>query len=207
MQPSNPQPRGSFSKPPELLKNIEAHDATRKPIKPTEQAAPAEEEKESVAATAEPTTQVDPEAERSKRIKEYKTQMEKDLDVTISDEDIKNYILKGRIAKEVSLVNGIMKGTMQTLRIEDLQEIDARMADIRENSKLTSKGIENEEAIIALSYAWTHADGKDLGKTAQDREAKIRKMGSLFIERASGARVSFDTLIRLVMQERDLLKK
>jgi hypothetical protein len=205
MQPTNPyQPRGSFTKPD--------------PVAPKAQAkAQAEEEKDTPAASeevaAKPLSSADEDAvkkaleEREKQIKGYIAEISKDLGITLDNDDIKNYILKGKISKEVILVTGVMKGTLQTLRIEDLQNIDLRMASIRDESKFTPKGLENEEAIIVLSYAWTHADGKSLGETPESRESKIRKMGSLFVERASSARVSFDTLVRLVMQERGLVKK
>lgn len=206
MQPSNPLNTkvGSFSRPPE-----------RPPVTPAPQPsveAPKEplNLQQAETAMAEQTQEerdIQDAAEREKAVKRIIESINKELEISLSTEDLKNYILKGRISKEVCIVNGVVKGTLQSLKIDDLQAIDIRMAQVRDKGQYTVKGLENEEAIIALSYAWTHADGKPLGDTPDKRETVIRKMGSLFIERASNARVSFDTLIRLAMQERGLVKK
>lgn len=206
MQPTNPyQQRGSFSKPDPVIPKQQAKPQPAEEVEATENAAP-ESTTQNTTVSEEDSIKKAIE-DREKQIKNYIAEISKDLGVEMNNEDIRNYILKGRISKEVVLVTGIMKGTLQTLRIEDLQSIDERMAVIRDQSKFTPKGLENEEAIIVLSYSWTHADGKSLGENPESREAKIRKMGSLFVERASSARVSFDTLVRLVMQERGLVKK
>lgn len=206
MQPSNPQhPRGSFTKP-EPPKQVKPQITPAEEIK--ENLQPEENVNEAIAQAADDVLAKPPTLEeKANKLKEWIEEISEELQVKLNDEDIRNYILKGRMSKEIALVPGLMRGTLQTLRIEDLQNIDARMASIRDSSKFTVKGIENEEAIIALAHAWTHADGKPLGDSPASREEKIRKMGSLFVERASNARVNFDALVRFVMQERGLIKK
>ena len=120
---------------------------------------------------------------------------------------MQTYLFKCVLAKEVTIIPGKMKGTFTTLRIKDIQEIDSRMATIRDSAKNTQQGLSNEESILALSYAWTHAAGRPLGTSPADREAKIRDMGSLFIESASTARVRFDTLLRISMNDPGIVKK
>lgn len=221
MKPRDPmQTRGSFSKPPEFVRNAEQHEVERfqnqqrqgAPGNDSESTPAPTAEPAVVSVTAQPTSAPAADApeerqDRTAQIKAWKEEIEKDLDVTLTEENLKNYLFKGQMSLDVSLVPGIMRGAVQTLRIDDLQEIDARMAEVRDQAKFTSKGLENEEAIIALSYAWTHADGKPLGTTPAERETRIRKMGTLFIERASSARIQVDTLIRLALQEKGLLKK
>lgn len=208
MNPSNPmQPRGSFGKPAELVKNIEKHEATRQPINTPDASKESQSNESAASSQAEKPVEKNPEAEIANTIKKYIDDISKELNIKMSEDDLRNYILKGKLTKEVTIIPGLIMGTFQTLRISDLQDIDKRMAQVRDASDLTSKGIENEEALIALSFAWTHADGKALGASPEDREKKIRQMGALFIEKASTARINYDTLVRLSMQERGLVKK
>jgi hypothetical protein len=168
---------------------------------------PEEVESEKLNSQAETDETAKAVTDRAAQIKLWRDEIEKDLDVRLTEENLKTYLFKGQLVLEVNLVPGIMKGVLQTLRIVDLQEVDERMAAIRDQAKFTAKGLENEEAIIALSYAWTHVDGRPLGATPEEREERIRKMGTLFIERASSARIQMDTLVRLALQEKGLLKK
>lgn len=212
MQPTNPmQPRGSFSKPADLTKKIEQHEATRGPV--PQAATPPPTAAEAPAETA-PVAQKTPEqleeeavaAAKEKRTRWIK-EIEEELGIELSDADIRNYIFRGQISKDIEVVKGMMTVKLKTLRGEELQEIDSRMAKIRDDGKHTARGLENEEAMVTLSYAWTHADGKELGLTPADREPKIRKMGAMFLERTANARQALDTLLRLVLQDRDAVKK
>jgi len=207
MQPTNPlQPRGSFVKPQNLSKAIAQAEAAPPTPTPPESAPPVVNEATPVEKTSEEKV-ADAQAERRAQLAAYKTELEAEIGVEITEEDIKRYLFKGALSKVIEIVPGLMKGSFQTLSIGDLQKIDVRMAKIRDEAEHTPRGLENEEAVIALSYAWTHAEDRPLGDDATSREKKIRLMGSLFIERASSARVKFDTLLKIVMGERGLLKK
>lgn len=194
MQPTNPisAQRGSFARPD-----------VPKP-QPVPESVPVEAAPEVVADNSEkPVVKAD---DMKTKIKAWMKELSEVLNAEVTDKDLREYILKGRVSKEVSIGAGF-KGTFQTLRIDELQEIDEKMAAARDKSNLTAKGIENEEAIHALAYSWTHVDGRPLGQTPDDRALKIRKMGSIFVEKASTARVNLDSLIRFSLQEHDVIKK
>lgn len=211
MQPTNPlQPRGSFTKPQTLTKAINQAEASKSVQPMTQQESP-ETPKTETSPELEQASSEDQIAkedrERAENLAQIKKDIEKDLEASITDEDLKTYLFKGVLSKEIAIVKGMLKGVFRTSRINELQELDIKMAKIRDEAKHTPQGLANEEAIYALSYAWTHADGKPLGVTPEDREKKIRDMGSLFIERASTARVRFETLLKIAMNERGVLKK
>jgi hypothetical protein len=206
MQPTNPnQVRGSFSKPESLKKAVAEHEvATRSesPAEPKELPTSEEPKKQADSRYAEDLL----ESERQKGVDLFKDMCKQDLDLVIEDEDLRKYLFKGTLSKEMK-INKLMKGTFQSLRTSDLQEIDKRMAKIRSESKFTSQGISNEEAVINLAFAWTHADGKPLGENPEDREKKIRQMGSSFVASASEARINFETLIKIALHSIDSVKK
>ena len=202
MQPTNPmQPRGSFVKPQAITKAVEQAESPASLQPPAQQAVQAPE-----APPLENPKDTEEQA-RAAQIEEIKKNIEKDLEVQLSNEDINTYLFKGVLAKEVTIIPGRMKGTFTTLRIKEIQEIDARMSEIRNEGKNTQQGWANEESIIALAYSWTHAAGRPLGLTATEREKKIRDMGALFIETASTARTRLDTLLRICMNDSATIKK
>lgn len=209
MQPSNPlQPRGSFSKPQNLAKAIEQAEAEMKsPAAAEAKDEPVKLEEKPSGELTEAQKKEAEEKERLARVAQVRKDIQTDLECSITDEDVKHYLFKGSISKELSIVPKLMKGTFKTLKIEDLQKVDSRMAKIRDQAGFTNQGLANEESIIALSYSWTHADGKPLGDTAEAREEKIRKMGALFVQAASTVRIRFDTLIQIAMNEGGILKK
>ena len=201
MQPSIPnRPLGSFAKPPEPARQAEQAQqapAATQPAPPHMPQVPVAEEKPEVQA----------EKERQEKINEFKKTFEKELEVELTSDDVTTYLFKGILAKEVSIIPGKMKGVFTTLRIKEIQEIDMKMAKLRDEAKHTAQGIANEEALVTLSYAWTHASGRPLGATPDEREKKIRDMGSLFIQAASDARVKFDTLLKLALNDGATVKK
>jgi hypothetical protein len=205
MQPTNPnQIRGSFSKPASMTKAIAEHEATRNT--PDPQPTPEEKPKDK----PEEEKQISPEdlvaAERKKGVEDFKKMCKEDLDLEITDEDLRTYLFKGALSKEVR-INKLMKGTFRSLRTNDLQEIDQYMAKKRSEGKYTVQGLNNEEAVINLAYAWTHVDGKILGSDHEEREKKIRQMGSTFVGAASDARINFETLIKIALHSIDSVKK
>jgi hypothetical protein len=201
MQASSPQqPRGSFARPPEPKRAPEQQEPVPavKTADAADTSAPATSEEDRIQKELD---------ERQKQITKFREEIEQELEFNLNSQDIKDYLFKGRLSKEMVLVPNLMKGVITTLKAADLQEIDLRMSQIKNEAKFTSSGLENENAIVTLSYAWTHADGKSLGADSDEREKRIRQMGALFVERAARARMNFDTLLRLMMQEKDILKK
>lgn len=206
MQPSNPmQPRGSFAKPPQLAKSIEEHEVKRG----MQEDSPKEDPTVKAGDAAETAEQVAEREASDLRAKtlQWRKEIETSLNIEVTEANIRDYVFKGTLSKEVTIVPGILKGTLRTITGAELQAIDEKMAKVRDLGKFTPKGLENEEAIFTLSCSWTHADGRELGKTPEDREVKIRQMGMLVLEQASTARTNFDTLIRLIIRDQQLLKK
>lgn len=215
MQPSNPmQPRGSFVKPEALSKSIAEHEIKKTPP-PAPQIQVSATSAEAAVTGAKQGEEKKPasfspeeiEKERKERLSVYIKQCEYELGIEITQEDIRKYLFKGSLSKEVTIVPNMLKGTFKTMSVDDLQDADNAEATFRDSGKFTASGVENEKAILALSRCWTHADGKPLPADPTERAKVIRKMGALFVERANSARTTFDTLLRLVMQDADLLKK
>jgi hypothetical protein len=210
MQPTNPnQVRGSFGKPDSLVKSIAQHEMKKsepqKDPEPTPE--PKEQSKPADAATEQEKQKVLSEEERHQvGIDAFKKMCDEIYKLTITDDELKNYLFKGSLAKEMR-VNKLMSGTFQSLRTEDLQEIDKKMSKIKEAGEFTSQGITNEEAVITLSYAWTHVDGKPLGLKPEERESKIRRMGGTFVSNAAEARINYETLIKILLNDIATIKK
>jgi hypothetical protein len=214
MKPSTPpQPQGSFGIPAEMKKQIEqartnAADPSARPNipPPPESIAPAP------AESKEENKKDSQEQDPAESLAKYKASLEENLEIKLTADDIKTYLFKGRLSKEVLIVPGFLKGTFQTLTATDSLQIDQRMADLRDAGKLTAEGLANEGSIITLSYAWLAADGKPLtGKNgpeaALNRESKIRAMGGHMLDAAARAWTDYNALIRVCMSEKRFVKK
>lgn len=208
---------GSFTKPEALSRSISQASVKKEAPKPDDQEqtrgdnqTPANTEKamaevaEEQGDLSEKTPSKD---EMSRKLREYADEIVAALDADITVDDLHNYLFKGTITKQVSIIPGLSKGTFRTLSVTQLAEIDERMADIRNQGKKTTQGLANEEALITLSYAWVSFGDKPLGRTPEQREAVIRHMGVMLIERAAQAWQDFCTLLRIRLKEEGVVKK
>jgi hypothetical protein len=225
MEPSTGfRAKGSFGVPQEMQKDLEdarrkaankgappeassmqPHAANRPPMSSDVPAAPQAPGQPAAPPTAEETA----EAVQEAKFKELKESIEKRLETTITPEDIKDYIFKGSLTKTVSVIPGVFKCAFKTLTPTEYFEIDTREAAFRDEGKYTLDGIMNQRAIVTLSYAWIAADGKPLSAKNDPalREKNIRVLGSHVVEFAVSANQDFNTLLKLVLQEKAFIKK
>lgn len=209
--------RGSFGVPPEMQRDLE--EARRKAE--TKEPAPAQPHAanrpgtpaDAPAAAPQPTdkekAKEKAEDDQEAKYRELKESIEKRIEASITPEDIKEYIFKGSLTKEVSVIPGVLKCAFKTLTPTEYFEIDKREAGFRDEGKFTLDGITNQRALVTLSYAWIAADGKPLSAQSDPavREKHIRKLGAHVVEFAVSANQDFNTLLKLVMQEKAFLKK
>jgi hypothetical protein len=153
-----------------------------------------------------------------KRLKEIKDSLEKRLEMSFSEDDLSEYILKGSVNKQVTLVPGMLRGVFRTLSTAELQDIDEQMRIITAKESLTTSGLDNERALLILSKAWVGIQQKKrsepwtggprpFGKTPEERADAIRKMGAMVIQYASESWTNFNTLLKIVFEEESVLKK
>ena len=214
MEPTQPRPRGSFGMPPEMQKKLNDTEQKRyedkmKPAQSTAQpqAAPVTQIAENTEQPAEEIARKD-EADRQNKFATMRSVIETELGVTFTAEDLKTYIFKGSLKKEVIIVPALgLKGTFQTLSTDQWQAIDKKMAAIRNDSTLTSSGVANENSILFLAYAWLEIGGKSLGHSPEEREVNIRKMGGTFVEGVSEAFNNYTTLVKIALNDKGLVKK
>lgn len=215
MEPTQ-RPRGSFGMPPDMQKKLNDTEQKRyeekmNPSRPTApqqaQAAPVTQIAENTESPNEEVLKKE-ESERQNKFATMRSVIETELGVTFTAEDLKTYIFKGSLKKEVIIAPALeLKGVFQTLSTEQWQEIDKKMAAIRNDSKLTSAGIANENSILFLAYAWLEISGKSLGHSPEEREANIRKMGGTFVEGVSEAFNNYTTLVKIALNDKGLVKK
>jgi hypothetical protein len=217
------QAKGSFGIPEGIKKQIEQQknappvpqdggvEARIAPQVPNQgQTSPAAPE--AVAAAAAATKEFEERKAKDRaQMLEIKSAYEENLGIKIDEEDVRDYIFKGRVAKEVTIIPGYMKGTLQTLTTKESGTIDEQMAKVQLSMKLTPQGYDNERAIYTLSYAWTHAQNKNemrmLGTKPEEREETIRGMGGHTVDLACEANVQLNWLLKYAMREKGFLKK
>ncbi len=212
MEPnSNFKPRGSFGIPPEMQKKAnemeqKKYERQQEAAKP---AAPTTSMAESYTAEKEAEQEVArQEAEQISKVDRLRKALEEELEISIDENDIRNYIFRGVLRKEITVVKSIgMKATFQTLNTSQMQDIDKRMSAIRSGIDYTSTGTGNENSIITLSYGWLEAAGKSLGSTPTEREDRIRQMAALFVEQASEVFTNYNVLVKIALQDKGLVKK
>lgn len=211
------KPQGSFGMPENMKKSMES---SRKNMVEAAQRAQAKVEGPQAPPPVPPPTTVEaapvkPElaeptqAEKEEQFLALKKAYEESLQTTITEDDVKDYIFKGRLTKEVNIITGVVKGTFQTLTPDEHMEIDARTAEYRENSKYTSEGVSNQSSLVRLSYLWLAANGKPLSASndPKTREKFIRKMGTHLVDAASVKYNELDMLLKLALKEKDFVKK
>jgi len=208
MQPTGIR-QGSIGMPESMKKALEEKALNRKPpaTEPVKQ--PAEiAGLDTVEAAPSMAVEEKPEAEiRAEQLAKLKAELENSLDTKITEEDIQNYIFKGKLIKTVSIIPGKFKGTFQTHTPKELAEIDVHMAAFRDESKQTPKGIANEESIVTLAYFWTHFAGKPLGNTPEVRMKQIRQMGGHVVSLAAKAWDDLNALLQVTLNEEQFVKK
>ena len=176
---------------------------TPPPTPPTPEAPPA-------PAAAAPA---DAEAEaRAKRIEEFKKSKKANedvLEVKITDEDIQNYIFRGRVLKDkIVAIKGKVEVTFQTMTPKELDAVDQYVAELRgSDEKHTMDGIANLRTVRQLAYAWVKINGKALPPTVDARAKAIAEMGSHLVNRVVSAYQAFDLLVELTLREEEFLKK
>jgi hypothetical protein len=149
------------------------------------------------------------EVDRAAEFAKVRKDLEEELETTITEADIKDYIFKGRLTKEVTIFPGHLRATFQTLDAVEFMEVDKRKATYVADTTFTSDGVANHQAIITLSYAWVAANGKPLAANgeAEKREKFIRRMGAITIDAASTKFRELNTLINLALNEKKFVKK
>lgn len=211
--------KGSFGIPEQMQRDLEA--SRKKPAGPPEapvgDAVPVNDPRwvppgSEELKVAEPvkTSEELTAAERERIFIQERAKLEESLETKITEEDIKDYIFRGRLAKEIAVIPGIMKSVFQTLNGDEAQDIDNRVALIIDgDKKLTGPGLDNERSILNLSYSWVSAAGKPLAvnNDPKKREVYIRKMGTHLLDAAAAKLGEFNLLVKLTLREKSFIKK
>jgi len=204
MQGQGFQAKGSFGIPEKALEDLEKS----KQKQATEE--PAKESQAEPPVAAPPTTkESQAEADLTEEFLRLKAKYEKELGAEITEEDIRDCIFKGRTTKEVTLVAGKikLKGEFRTVLTSEIQEIDTKLASFLKNPLYTEEGVNNERAILYLTYGWMTANGRSLGNTPDERRTTINNMNMATVQQASTAWILFNHLINFAMSEDKFLKK
>jgi hypothetical protein len=211
--------QGSFGIPEQMRKAMEQQKQSHLTPKSEEPASAAKEDSNPVPVPADISGDEKKEDdELSKDLQALRKTWEDRLQITITSKDIRDYIFRGRLVKDSILaIPGFMKVTLQSLNPEELAHIDQRMAAFRDTSKWTQSGLDNENALNVLSYAWLKSveidDGgadkpaKPMGSTPEERLATIRKIQALAVQEVIEAWDGFQILIKIALREKRLLKK
>lgn len=218
--PSGFNSRGSFGIPDQLRNQLEGKPGAQPEQKSA--SAPAQDTQATVqepVATAPQETKApeDAEDQAQKDVRALREFWEKRLQVQITERDVRDYIFKGRLIKDgVEVIPGYMKASFQSLNPEELGIIDQKMATFRETTKFTADGLSNENALQVLSYGWLRSveiDGgsakapKSMGNTPEERYKTISKISALAVQEAIEAWDGFNTLLKVALKEKQLLKK
>lgn len=227
MQGSGPggafKPQGSFGVPEQLQRDLDRARSARgaaESVTKKDDAKSVDEEKVEVAAADDVDDEAKAEAKRRQDRLKLKKQLEERLECVITEDDLADYVLKGSIAKKIVILPGILRAVFKTHSVADYQKIDEEMAKLRADSKFSSSGLANEESILTLSYVWTGLQQKRRSEkwtgeprpfyTADQRERRakaVREMGAMTIEAASQAWTWLNLLLRLNLEDDEVLKK
>jgi len=215
------RPQGSFGIPEHIRKQME--DSQRAKAAPKEAPAPPAPEPEKTAEPGVEAKSVDAAPvvdDNSDREKLQKTVQfwEEQLEVKITPRDVQDYIFKGRLVKDGIFIAAFhddkdpekfkdFKVTFQSHTPADLDEIDEKMAAYREKGKFTADGLENEKSLRMLSHVLLSADGRSLGKTADERYKNIKNLGGGLVALIADAWDGFNLLLRHALREKKLYKK
>ncbi len=161
--------------------------------------------------TPEPEADVKaPATDKEAEFKEAKAKNEEALGIKISEEDISEYIFRGRLLKkDIIAIKGRLKVTFQTLTPTEVDSVDEYVAGLREDEKLkrTHEGINNLKTIRQLCYAWLEIGGKPLPKDIEAKAKAIQQMGTVVVNRVVEAYRTFDVLVEMTLREEEFLKK
>ena len=168
--------------------------------------APVEEPKAPEPPVAEEKSKDEPDA--AAEFKRVKADNEKAIGVVITEEDINDYIFRGRIIKkDVQAIKGKVSVTFQSLTPKELEAVDKFVAAVSSTSQHTAEGVANLRTIEQLCYAWLEINGKQLPKDTEKKKEAINNMGTHVINRVVDAFRCFDVLIAMNLREEEFLKK
>lgn len=233
MQPTeSKQPQGSFVSADKIRQDMDARARARaqtppagakpvpeRPLSEEEIQARVEEAEKAVKAAESAPPKEKTQADLDKeRLLEIKINLEKRLEMKFSEDDLSEYLLKGSVRKEITIIPGMLKGVFRTLSTAEFQDIDEVMREKTAEAKQTSSGLENERTILTLAKVWIGIQQKKpseawtgtprmFAKEESDREQSIRKMGAMTIQYASEAWVNYNTVLKIAFEEEQLLKK
>lgn len=140
--------------------------------------------------------------------KRVKAENEKAIGTTITEEDINDYIFRGRILKkDIQAIKNKVTVTFQSLTPKELESVDQFVAKVKDTGKYTNEGIANLRTIEQLSYAWLEINGRALPKEIEKKKEAINQMGTHIINRVVDSFRCFDVLIELTLREDEFLKK
>lgn len=189
-----PVQSGSFVTPEQLAKmSVKSVPVEETPVAESVQTEPVQEKPE-VDATAE--------------FKRVKKANEDALGITITEDDVNNYIFRGRIVKkDVQAIRNKVIVTFQSLTPKELEAVDQTVSAVKDSSRHTLEGINNLRTIEQLSYAWLEINGKPLPKEHEKRKEAITHMGTHVVNRVVEAYRGFDILLEMSLREEEFLKK
>ena len=170
------------------------------------------------AAPEVPATPAEEKTRDEQDLNSLRTMWEKRLETRVSEKDLRDYVFKGKLIKDgVEVIPKMMRVTFQSVTPAELSEIDQKMAVFREENKWTTDGLSNENAVRVLSYGWikTVEVGEDeipkaprsMGNTPEERYKVISAIPALAVQEVIEAWEGYNTLLKIALREKRLLKK
>lgn len=168
-----------------------------------------QKEPDLVKEEKDPDKKVDA-VDKTEEFRKTKASYEEMLGVKVTEEDLTEYIFRGRIVKkDIVAIKNRVKVAFQTLTPSEIDAVDEYMAKLRSNGDKprTIEGTTNLRTIRQLCYAWTEINGKALPKDIEKKAEAISQMGVVVVNRVVEAFRMFDLLVEMALREEEFLKK
>ena len=128
------------------------------------------------------------------------------LGLELTDDDIAEYLFKGYLVKDITLVKG-KKATFKTLLPTEGYEIEDKLMEMFKEKDATQNQYSNAYALINLSYGWMKFDDQSLGESPEKRMDRISKsIGVHLIDLASKKWNQFNRAVAQMLEEPDIIK-
>jgi hypothetical protein len=192
--------KGSFGIPDAVKKQIEEVRAQKAGVQPK------------VDSTEPVTPQAEPEQNpEDTKLALAKKEWENHIESSITEDDIQNYIFKGRLIKENIYIASFgavkLRGTFVTLTPNDTLELESKLNEFRSSEKFNSDALEHMRTLRILSYSWVKANGTSIGDTSDERFKRISDMGAHVVDAAAESWRNLNFLLKLALKEDKLIKK
>lgn len=131
----------------------------------------------------------------------------KKLGITFSDEDVEDYIFKGFVLREITIL-GTHKVLLKSSQPKDLKFIDDFLINgdyISKDKKVSDFFLKQLNSITLTASAIQKVDGGSIGKDLKDRVAWLEERGSALVDMLSQRVVWFNQALTRFLEEKNTL--